>query len=95
MITEEEIEVFIKAHNVKMQLLQSFKSLLEKNSEADLDIADKNIAIDISDIRTKITKSGALSFSASINDAEQQRLGYYALVFSLGGQLWDEFFVIE
>ncbi|VDH15464.1 Uncharacterised protein [Algoriella xinjiangensis] len=93
MKTTVQINEFIKNYKIKNILLDNFEKLLKNNSEKQLDIIDKDIAINSKKIEYKKTENNFHSFQNSIlrNDTE---IGYYTLVFDNDVNLVDEYFVI-
>jgi len=94
MKSTNQIKEFIKNHNLKNELLNSFKDLLEKNSLGDLDIEDKNISINENIIKYKLLETGFHSFQTPIlkNGFE---IGYYSLDYDDNGEIIDNFFIIK
>ena len=88
------INEFIENHNIKNELKSNFERLLKKNSEKELDIADKNITIDSENIEYKKTEFNFHFFQSSILK-NQNKKGYYALIYDDNVNLIDELFVIN
>ena len=79
--------------NITNELTTHFKKLLKNSSEKDLDIADKNICIDLENLEYKKTEFNFHSFQCSILK-DQNKIGYYSLIYDENAKLIDELFVI-
>ncbi|WP_431293961.1 hypothetical protein [Pedobacter sp. P26] len=84
---------FIAIHDVHQKFIKSFSSLLEQNTCADLDISNKNISIETENIDFELLDGDAIAFKSQI-DQDGKKIGYYRLVFTVNGELIDDFFVI-
>jgi len=93
MKTVNQINEFIESNNIKNELVNNFKKLLENNSATDLDLIDKNVVINFREIEYKRTENNFHSFQTSILRNEN-KIGYYALVYDNDANLIDEFFNI-
>jgi len=94
MKSTNQIEEFIENHNLKNELSNSFKYLLENNSLEDLGIEDKNISIDANIIRYKILETGFHSFQTPILK-DGSAVGYYSLDYDNNAEIIDDFFIIK
>ncbi len=92
-MTENQINDFIRKHNVKGELEKYFNSVLKANSAEDLDIKDKKIFIDAQQIKYKKTDFNYHSFETSIMN-NRDIIGLFALVLDDEAQFIDEFFII-
>jgi hypothetical protein len=84
---------FIKTFHLEKTFISSFNSLLDKNTAEDLDIPDKNISIDTQNLTLVSQAADTISFKSLIYWGSNE-IGYYQLVFTLNGQIIDEYFVI-
>ncbi|MBO9672822.1 MAG: hypothetical protein J7577_05235 [Sphingobacteriaceae bacterium] len=93
-MTTAEIKTFMLAHNIQHIFIQSFKSLLDQNNCEDLDITDKNISVDIENIEPEVGDSDTITLKSAVHQ-NNNKIGYYKLVFTPAGELLDEFFLIH
>jgi len=84
---------FIKNFHIANTFISAFNALLDKNTPEDLDIPDKNISIDIQNLVLVSQTADTISFKSLIYWGSDE-IGYYQLVFTLNGQIIDEYFVI-
>ncbi len=92
-MTTIQIKNFIENYSVTDTFLKSFSSLLDQNTNEDLDITDKNVSIDVENLAFELLDSYHIAFKSQI-DQDGNKIGYYRLVFALDGTLIDDFFVI-
>lgn len=88
-----QIKDFIETHDIPDTFIKSFRSLLDQNTNEDLDITDKNVSIDVENLELELLDSNHIAFKCQIID-NTNKIGYYKLIFTSEGELIDEFFVI-
>ncbi|WP_293785728.1 hypothetical protein [uncultured Pedobacter sp.] len=88
------IKKFVAAHNIHHIFIQSFKSLLDQNTCEVLDITDKNISVDTENIEAEVGDLNTITFKSTVHQ-NNNKIGYYKLVFTTAGELMDDFFVIQ
>ena len=88
-----QVKNFIETHNISDTFIKSFRSLLDQNTHADLDISNKNISIETENLDFELLDGDAIAVKSQI-DQDGNKIGYYKLVFAMNGALIDDFFVI-
>lgn len=94
MKTQSEINQLMLEFEIREEMENSFKAILENHTSEDLDIENKNISIASEKIEYGITEFGYHKFQAQILDERKIEIGHFAFVISKNNERIDEFFVI-
>ncbi len=92
-MTDLQLKNFIETYSIADTFIRTFNTLLDKNIPEDLDIPDKNISIDIQNLTSASQHEETVFLKSPINRYTNE-IGYYGLVFTLNGEIIDEYFVI-
>ncbi|ARS41325.1 hypothetical protein CA265_17360 [Sphingobacteriaceae bacterium GW460-11-11-14-LB5] len=92
-MTDLQIKDFIAVYDIQQKFIKSFRSLMEQNTCADLDISHKNISIETINLDFELLDGDSIAFKSQM-DQGGNKIGYYRLVFGLNGELIDDFLVI-
>ncbi|UIR54884.1 hypothetical protein LZQ00_11400 [Sphingobacterium sp. SRCM116780] len=93
-VINEEINWFIEKYQIKNAIQNNFIHVLKKNSKDELNLKSKDVTIRLYSLSHHKTDLGLHSFQVYIFHKEV-KIGYYALSYSIKGELIDDFFVVD
>lgn len=88
-----QINDFIETYNIQNVFTNAFTSLLEQNTCEELGVTDKNLSIDVEHLEFELSDFNMVAFKSAV-EQNNNKIGYYKLIFTSDGELADDFFII-
>lgn len=92
-MNKPQINDFIKTYHIQSVFTNAFAFLLNQHTCEQLDITDKNLSIDVEHFEQELPNANTVALKSTVYQ-NNNKIGYYKLIFTYDGNLMDEFFVI-